>query len=185
MYPVVFPGGSLKAILVGTGEAAVRRLAGLDAAGAIVRVFSPDSKGLLADVAAERLSVGLPSARDLAGATLVFVAGLDDLAARAIADAARASGVPVNVEDRPALCDFHVPAVLRRGDLLLTVSTGGASPGLAARLRAKLEGDFGPEWGERLAALATERARWKAEGADIGELSRRTREWLDRQGWFD
>lgn len=185
MYPVVFPAGAFKAVLVGAGEAALRRLAGLDAAGATVRVFSPDANGLLAEVAADRLSIGLPKPRDLAGATLVFVAGLDDLAAGSIADAARASGVPVNVEDRPALCDFHVPAMLRRGDLLLTVSTGGAAPGLAARLRAKLDGDFGPEWGERLAALAAERVRWKAEGADIAELSRRTREWLDRQGWFD
>ena len=53
----------------------------------------------------------------------------------------------VNVEDRPALCDFHSVAEVRRGDLLLTVSTGGASPGLAARIRARLAAEFGPRMG--------------------------------------
>ncbi len=185
MYPVVFPPGRLKVVLAGAGEAAARRLAGLDAAGARVEVFSPDADGALVRAAGNRLSRGLPSARNVVGATLVFVAGLDDAASAAIASLARAANVPVNVEDRPALCDFHIPAVVRRGELLLSVSTGGGAPGLAARLRAKLEGDFGLEWGDRLAALAAERARWKGEGADMAELSRRTREWLDRQGWFD
>lgn len=185
MYPVVFTPGGLRIVLAGAGEAALRRLAGLDAAGATVQVFSPVGSGALAAAAGSRLTVGLPGTREISGARLVFVAGLDDGASTKIAALARAANVPVNVEDRPALCDFHVPAVVRRGDLLLTVSTGGVAPGLAARLRARLEGDFGPEWGIRLEALAIERARWKAEGADMAELARRTREWLDRQGWFD
>lgn len=185
MYPVVFPPAALKVVLVGAGDAALRRLAGLDAAGASVRVFSPENEGAFADAAGARRVGGMPGPADLSGVTLMFVAGLDDGISAGLAAMARASGVPVNVEDRLALCDFHVPAVVRRGDLLLTVSTGGAAPGLAARLRRRLEGLFGPEWGGRLEALATERNRWKAEGADMAVLGRRTREWLDRQGWFD
>jgi precorrin-2 dehydrogenase/sirohydrochlorin ferrochelatase len=185
MYPVVFPPTGLNVVLAGAGEAAARRLDGLDAAGATVRVFSPERDDALARAAGARLTARLPEAADLAGARLMLVAGLDDEVSARLAALARGAGIPVNVEDRPALCDFHVPAVVRRGDLLLTVSTGGTAPGLAARLRQRLERLFGPEWGERLAALARARAEWKAEGADMAALRRRTREWLDRQGWFD
>ena len=56
-------------------------------------------------------------------------------------------------------------AEVRRGDLLLTVSTGGASPGLAARIRARLAAEFGPEWAERVALLRRHRAAWRRKGA--------------------
>ena len=79
----------------------------------------------------------------------LWIVGLPDDEAAALAALARSERVLVNVEDRPALCDFHSVAEVRRGDLLLTVSTGGASPGLAARIRARLAADFGPEWAER------------------------------------
>lgn len=185
MYPIVFPPAGLDVVLAGAGERAARRFDGLYAAGARVRVFSPGRDEVLARAAGTRLTPRLPEAADIAGARLMLVAGLDDEVSARIAVLARAAGVPVNVEDRPALCDFHIPAVVRRGDLLLTVSTGGTAPGLAARLRRRLEALFGPEWGERLASLSQARASWRAEGADMATLRRRTREWLDRQGWFD
>jgi precorrin-2 dehydrogenase/sirohydrochlorin ferrochelatase len=185
MYPVVFPPAGLDVVLAGAGERAARRLDGLDAAGATVRVFSPGDDDDLARAAGARLTPRLPEAADLTGARLMLVAGLDDDVSARLAALARAAGVLVNVEDRPALCDFHIPGVVRRGNLLLTVSTGGTAPGLAARLRRRLEALFGPEWGERLAALSQARAGWRADGADIATLRRRTREWLDRQGWFD
>jgi precorrin-2 dehydrogenase/sirohydrochlorin ferrochelatase len=185
MYPVVFPPAGLNVVLAGAGQAAARRLDGLEAAGATVRVFSPGRDDALVGPAGDRLTQRLPEAADLTGARLMLVAGLDDEGSERLAALARAAGVPVNVEDRPALCDFHIPAVVRRGDLLITVSTGGTAPGLAARLRRRLEALFGPEWGERLAALSKARAEWRAEGADMATLRRRTREWLDRQGWFD
>jgi len=72
-------------------------------------------------------------------------------------------------------------AEVRRGDLLLTVSTGGASPGLAARLRARLAADYGPEWAERLALLRRHRAAWRAVGSDVAE---RTDALLQSSGWL-
>ena len=72
------------------------------------------------------------------GLRALWIAGLPDDHAAELAALARSERVLVNVEDRPALCDFHSVAEVRRGDLLLTVSTGGASPGLAARIRARL-----------------------------------------------
>jgi precorrin-2 dehydrogenase/sirohydrochlorin ferrochelatase len=188
MYPVIFPPARLKAVLVGAGEAAVRRLKGLDAAGIAVQVFSPEPGGVLAQAAGDRCTARLLQAADLEGlegVTIMLVAGLDDAVSAELAALARARTIPVNVEDRLALCDFHVPAVIRRGGLLLTVSTGGGAPGLASRLRQRLETDFGPEWGDRLEALSQARTAWKAEGADMAELRRRTREWLDQRGWFD
>src|SRR6201999_378899 len=65
---------------------------------------------------------------------VLFVAGLDQPSAAALAAKARAAGILVNVEDVPELCDFHVPAIVRRGDLVLTASTGGHAPGLPATL---------------------------------------------------
>ncbi len=188
MYPVIFPPARLNAVLVGAGEAALRRLKGLDAAGITVQVFSPEPGGVLAQAAGDRCTARLPQAADLDGldgVTLMLVAGLDDEVSAELAALARARAIAVNVEDRPALCDFHVPAVIRRGQLLLTVSTGGGAPGLAGRLRQRLEDDFGPEWGDRLQELSQVRGEWKAQGADMAELRRRTREWLDQRGWFD
>ena len=75
-----------------------------------------------------------------------------------------ALGVLVNVEDVLPLCDFHVPAIVRRGDLLLTASTGGQAPGLARPLRESLAEQFGPEWTGRLKDLGLARAKWRAAG---------------------
>ena len=101
----------------------------------------------------EKLRRVLPSQPDMAALQVLWIAGLPVDAAAALAALARSERVLVNVEDRPQLCDFHSVAEVRRGDLLLTVSTGGASPGLSARIRARLATEFGPEWGERLALL--------------------------------
>src|SRR5262249_60100697 len=94
-------------------------------------------------------------------------AGLRDEEAADLAALARRERVLVNVEDRPLLCDFHSVAAVHRGDLLLTVSTGGASPGLAARIRARLAAEFGPEWAERVALLRAQRDGWRRNGGGV------------------
>jgi precorrin-2 dehydrogenase/sirohydrochlorin ferrochelatase len=120
----------------------------------------------------------------LVGLRLLFVAGLDEDRASSFASRARALGVLVNVEDEPELCDFHVPAILRRGDLVLTVSTGGRAPGLARRLREWLEQKFGPEWQGRLGTLGDARLGWRADGIPPAEVSRRTSEMIVERGWL-
>lgn len=185
MYPVLFDPARARAVVAGRGQAVLGRLAGLEDAGVTeFAVFSPGPDAELEARAGARLRRRLPGASDLQGATLVLVAGLEDGDATAIAEAARAAGVPVNVEDRPQLCDFHVPAIVRRGALLITASTGGRAPGLARRLGRELRDQFGPEWGDRVEALGAARDAWRAEGFDIQTLSRRTEEWIDRAGWF-
>jgi precorrin-2 dehydrogenase / sirohydrochlorin ferrochelatase len=126
----------------------------------------------------------LPEPKALLALDLLWIADLpDDLATR-LAAAAQQAGVLVNVEDRPELCDFHSVAELRRGDLLLAVSTGGHSPGLAARIRDWLAAEFGPEWAARLAQLGTARRHWRAEGHAAPELARRTATAVEQAGWL-
>lgn len=115
---------------------------------------------------------------------VLFIAGLDEVAAAALAAKARSAGILVNVEDVPELCDFHVPAIVRRGDLVLTASTGGQAPGLARRLREWLEGRFGPEWKLHMEEVSAARASWRAGGLPPGEVSRRTRALVSEKGWL-
>ena len=125
-----------------------------------------------------------PNQKELAALDILFVAGLEPTLSAEIAGKARAAGVLVNVEDQPALCDFHVPAQVRRGDLMLTVSTGGKSPAVARALREDLERRFGPEWEQHLDEIARLRDSLRAAGASPEEVSRKTRAFLDSKGWL-
>lgn len=136
-----------------------------------------------AGLTALRIIEGAPPDSALERMRLVFGAGLSPEESESLAAAARARGIPVNIEDVPHLCDVHVPALVRRGALLLTVSTGGGAPALAAELRAWLEQAFGPEWAGHLEELAALRAAWRAEGAPPREVVRRLRAHLGTSSW--
>ena len=185
MFPILVDISRVSLALVGSGAAAERRLAQLDEAGAKhVLVFSPAPSDGLARAAGERLIRRLPAASDIASMQLVFLADLEAESARRLAELARSARVLVHVEDRPDLTDIHMPAQIRRGDLLITVSTGGRSPGLAARVRRMIESLFGPEWQQRTREIGTLRRRWRAAGFTGAALKRKTEAWLDRQGWL-
>ncbi len=142
--PLFFDLAGRRVVVVGQGPAADHRAELARSAGGAV--FQLDTA----------------SAADLKGAAAVFVAtgNLDsDTDARR---AAKAAGVPVNVADRPGLSDFILPAIIDRGEVVVAVSTGGASPSLATLLRARIEGLL-PERIGALARLAqTFRAQAKA-----------------------
>jgi precorrin-2 dehydrogenase/sirohydrochlorin ferrochelatase len=167
MLPLVINPNTVKAGLAGQGEALARRAALLAEAGVEARLLSADAS----DAVLEPLQ-------------LLFVAGLPNGEARALATRARALGVLVNVEDVIPLCDFHVPAIVRRGELLLTASTGGAVPGLARRLREWLAESFGPEWTERLSDLSAVRARLRSSGLSPNQVSQKVRDLIDERGWL-
>jgi precorrin-2 dehydrogenase/sirohydrochlorin ferrochelatase len=152
-YPIVLNLSGRRALVVGGGEVALRKARALADAGAEVRVVAPKLvAGFTEDGRFECLAARYEK-RHLEGA-LVAVAATDDEAVnRQVARDARAAGVLVNVVDRPELCDFIVPAQVRRGDLVVAVSTGGAAPSLARRLRERLEKEFGPEYATYLAVL--------------------------------
>jgi len=167
MLPIILSPLRLKTGLVGKGAALARRAALLAEAGIDVRLLSADVSDEL-----------------LAPLQLLFVAGLEEGEARHLATRARAFGVLVNVEDVLPLCDFHVPAIVRQGDLLLTASTGGVAPGLARAVRENLAESFGPEWRERVDQLAAERARYRSQGLPPAEVSQKVRNLVVEKGWL-
>jgi precorrin-2 dehydrogenase/sirohydrochlorin ferrochelatase len=154
----------IKVGLAGQGEALKRRRALLDGAQVPVRTVA--------------------SKDQISGLQVLFIAGLDADASAELAGAARARGILVNVEDVPALCDFHVPAIVRRGDLMLTASTGGKAPGLSRNVREWLETRFGPEWDEHLECLSAARKDWRSQGLNPAEVSQRTRDFIAKEGWL-
>jgi precorrin-2 dehydrogenase/sirohydrochlorin ferrochelatase len=152
-YPIALDLSGRRAVVVGGGEVALRKARALADAGAHVRVVAPT---LVAGFTEDRRfeCVAARYERHHLEGALVAVAATDDEAVnRRVAEDARAAGVLVNVVDRPELCDFIVPAQVRRGDLLIAISTSGAAPSLARRLRERLEKEFGPEYETYLTVL--------------------------------
>lgn len=184
MFPINLNLAHLPVTLVGNGPRAERRLALLDEDGAEnVTIYAPDPVETLSRAGGGRLLRRWPTATEVTKTRLLLIAdGVEAGVLRDLVATARASGTLINVEDQPGLCDFHSPAIVRRGDLLLTVSTGGRSPRLAHRLGRFLGEVFGPEWQRRLEDLGALRALWRAAGADPTTVSARTDAWIDRHG---
>jgi len=152
-------------LIVGGGEVAARKSALLLRAGARVTVLAPAlSAAFEADLAAARIAHRAERFReqDLEGFAVAIAATGDDAVNRAVAAAAKARRIPVNVVDQPALCSFVLPSIIERSPLVVAVSSGGASPVLARLLRARLESLIPAGYG-KLAGLAREfRERVKA-----------------------
>jgi precorrin-2 dehydrogenase/sirohydrochlorin ferrochelatase len=175
----------LPVALAGGGAALLKRLRLLDAERVPnLVIYAPDPEPALAAAAGPRLTPRLPTGVEIGAYRILFVAGLEPDIAAGLAAEARRLRVLVNVEDVLPLCDFHVPAILRRGDLAVSISTGGASPTLARRLRAWL-GDALPEaWEERIARIAALRSALRAEGASPAAVMQATDALIDREGWL-
>lgn len=149
MYPVQLDINEKVCAVIGGGNVAERKVKRLLESGAEVRVVSPEVTDGLSFLASQGLIEWRQktfSDDDLAGAVLVFAATNSREAQKVICRAAEANGQLLNVADEPDRCSFHVPASVRRGDLILTVSTGGKSPALAAEIKQLLEEEFGPEY---------------------------------------
>jgi len=156
-YPVFLRVADRRCVVVGGGEVAARKVESLLAAGAAVAVVSPALTAGLARRAArgEIEHVDRPyRPGDLEGALLAYAATDDEALHAGIARDAAASGVLLNVVDRPQWCQFIVPSIVSRGDLTVAVSTGGGSPALARRVRADVERALGPEYERALEVLA-------------------------------
>lgn len=188
-YPLMLDLSGREVLVVGGGPVAHGRVRGLLVSGARVTVVTPEVTESLAELVAEGDVVwhARPfAASDVVGAALVFTATGIEAVDGEVAAAARARGIFVNSADDLARCDFHVPAVARRGDITIAVGTGGASPALAARLRDRFAASLGPEW-ERLAALlgrvrrlARERVGAASERKRVLEAAARDNELLAR-----
>lgn len=167
-YPVALNLTGRAVIVVGGGAVAERKVDGLLGAGARVTVVAPRVTQALARLA-ERDHVRHLAREyrygDLDGHDLAFVAVDDDDVSREVGDEARARGAWVNTADDPVRCDFILPSVLRRGDLVIAVTTGGVSPALARAVREQLEHVVTDDYGDLTALVADVRRELHAGGA--------------------
>jgi precorrin-2 dehydrogenase/sirohydrochlorin ferrochelatase len=136
-FPAYFPLSGRRVVIVGSDEQAEGKARLFDGSPAeLVRI--DDGRAL--------------DPESYQGAALAFISGEDLAFAQLAAQACREAGVPVNVVDRPELCDFFTPALIDRGEVVAAVGTGGASPVLAQMLKREIEARI-PEGAGRVAAL--------------------------------
>jgi precorrin-2 dehydrogenase/sirohydrochlorin ferrochelatase len=161
-YPVFALIDNKPCLVVGGGAVGERKVLDLLEAGAKVTLVSPDLTPALTALAARGEIRHLQKdflEEQVEGMALV-IGATDNMAVNArVSAAAQARGIMVNIVDQPHLCTFIVPAQVRRGELTLAISTGGASPALARKIREELEEHFGPEYGLYLALMQAVRTR--------------------------
>jgi siroheme synthase-like protein len=181
-YPIELDLRGKTAVVVGLGTVGRRKAAGLVEAGARVVGVDP---AIGPENAPEGVEVRAEPYRDehLGGASLAIAAATAEVNRRVVADARR-MGVWVGSASEPAEGDFAVPAVWRDGPLTLTVSTGGASPALAAALRDRAAGALGPSAAGLVALLAELRPIAMARVAEAGRRRRLLADWADPR-WLE
>ena len=160
LFPMFLKLAGKKCLVVGAGNVGEPKIAGLLETGARIRVVSLDASPAVRDWAHEgkidlELRSFLPS--DLDGTFLAIVATNSRSLNERVYQEAQRHGVLCNVVDVPDLCDFFYPAVVRRGDLQIAISTAGKSPSLAQKIRQQLEKQFGPAYAKWVAELGETR----------------------------
>jgi precorrin-2 dehydrogenase/sirohydrochlorin ferrochelatase len=145
-YPVIFALRDRLAVVVGGGAVGRRKVTGLLAAGAKVRLISRDPVPPSGWHSPVELHLRPFHPADLDGATLAFAAtGIAEVD-QAVLAAARQRGIPANLAATPEVGDFFLPATFHQGDLTVTVATTGRAPALAVVVRDRIAAGFGPEW---------------------------------------
>jgi precorrin-2 dehydrogenase/sirohydrochlorin ferrochelatase len=165
-YPIQLDIRNRPCLVVGGGAVGTRKVNGLLACRARVTVVSREATDELKDAAAKgriTLRLGEYADSDMEGMFLVVGATDDEELNRRVSADAEGRRVLCNIADRPAECSFILPAVIARGDLVITVSTSGKSPALAKKLRLSLGRQFGEEYAVLLDLLGAIRKRLLAE----------------------
>jgi precorrin-2 dehydrogenase / sirohydrochlorin ferrochelatase len=153
-------------LVVGGGRVGARKAGSLLQCGAAVTVVSPVISPPLVELAGKNaLSLKQRPYRpsDLEGMFLVIGATDDHALNCRIHDDARGRNLLCNIADRPEICNFILPAIVRRGDFVVAISTAGKSPAFAKHVRKCLETQFGPEYGTLLNLMGAIRARLLAD----------------------
>jgi precorrin-2 dehydrogenase / sirohydrochlorin ferrochelatase len=167
-YPICLDISGKRCVVVGGGNVAERKVERLLACGASVEVVGKELTPALQLLKGEgriiHREVDFEEDR-LAGAFLVIGATDDETVNGRVAQSARARGIPVNIVDDHARCDFILPSVVERGALVIAVSTGGKSPALAKKVRGELEAIYGAEYAILLEILGELREKVIASGS--------------------
>lgn len=162
LFPLFLKLRGRHCLVVGAGKISEGKIAGLLEAGAKVLVIAPHATARITQWHNEKtiqLERRTFRAGDLSGMFVVVAATNSQTVHRAIYREAQKRKVLCNIVDVPLLCDFYYPAVVRRGELQIAISTAGASPSLARRLREQMESSFGPEYDRWLKHLSEERRK--------------------------
>jgi siroheme synthase-like protein len=182
-YPVLLELTGRRTVVIGDVAVEAGKVEGLLAAGAEVTVVAKGPEAALDRLEADpKVTVhrrGYRGPSDVSGAVLCVAHAAEPGVRDAIAADARAAGVLVNVMDDVPNCDFAAPAIVRRGDLIVAIGTGGRAPALASRLRAELSERFGPDWTELVEVVGRVRADTLPHLPDFEDRSRRWRSALD------
>ncbi|NIR13393.1 MAG: bifunctional precorrin-2 dehydrogenase/sirohydrochlorin ferrochelatase [Desulfobacterales bacterium] len=174
-YPVLIQLDGKKVLVVGGGTVAERKIETLLEYGAEVRVISRELSPRLRSYS-EGGKIGFLGQEFnedcLEEAFMVIAATDDPLLNHQVSEKAKEKGLLVNAVDQPSDCNFILPSVLRRGDLLIAVSTSGKSPALAKKVREALEERFGDEYGSFLILMGRLREEILSQGLSQGENRR-------------
>ena len=186
LFPMFLKLEGRSCLVVGAGAIGEPKIESLLTSGASVRVIAPRVTAAVAEWA--RAGTIVWDARefnsaDLDGVFLVIAATSSRGVNGTIFREAQQRNILCNVVDDPEYCDFYYPAVVRRGDLQVAISTNGHSPALAQRIRRELEVQFGPEYGEWLAELGKIRQQLFASGMNPDERRRVLHELASREGF--
>jgi len=160
LFPIFLKIAGRRGVVVGAGKIAEQKLEALLAAEAKVHVVAPQASAAIRQLAAGGQLVWTARSfepADLDGAAVAIAATGDTVVNAEVFRAAGERGVLCNAVDDPERCHFYYPAVVRRGDLQIAISTGGHSPALAQRLRAELATLFGRDYGPWLQWLGAVR----------------------------
>ena len=169
-YPVYLDLRGRLCVIIGGGEVAERKIQNLLECGATLTVVSPDATTTIQDRAARgelKWEARQYGDGDLKGAFLAIAATDREAVNKAITYEAAREGVLLNVVDNPALCSFIAPSVIRRGDVVVALSTGGASPALARKIRESLEGSDVLEYAHLAGVLSRARRELKRRGVEV------------------
>jgi precorrin-2 dehydrogenase / sirohydrochlorin ferrochelatase len=167
-YPIMLRLEGKKVVVIGGGRVAERKVTGLLGTGSLITVISPQATEELKGLAGSGLIEWIEkpfSKEDIEGASLIFAATNDNVLNQSIKMAASAQQL-VTIADDPEGSDFHVPSHIQRGRLSIAVSTGGASPTLARKIREQLEHQFDEHFEEYLEFLFSARQRILKEVKD-------------------
>lgn len=175
-YPLFLNLQGRKAAVFGAGKVALRKIKLLLQSGAKVEVMSreyaPEIQRLASVCADLKLKSKASIAAILKNAALAFAATSDQKFNERVAGACRKKKIWVNVADRPDLCDFFVPSFFKKGKLEIAISTGGASPILARKLRQELSRKIRPEAVRLMDQMSRARVRAAGKIASQKERSR-------------
>lgn len=170
-YPVFWDIRGKSCVVVGGGEVAARKARRLLDCGAKVSVISPQLTPELAELKKQKIicHIAAEYSGDLIFGAALVVGATDDEKTNAIISLdARNKGIPVNIVDDPQKCDFIIPSIVEKGDLIIAIGTGGKSPALARHLREELESKYGAEYEIFLNILGKLRAKM-VKNAGVGK----------------